>query len=122
VSNVQENGVFKGYVLSVTLFAIAINSVVRAISPHVSTSLYVDDVAICYASKSMDTKELLQHGHTIVFCWIPGHTGIPGIGCRLCYSDWCLKYDRNMRPWHSCLPFASCLLLVARGMGGGCQQ
>jgi ribonuclease HI len=25
------------------------------------------------------TSELLQHGHTIVFCWIPGHTGIPGI-------------------------------------------
>jgi ribonuclease HI len=24
------------------------------------------------------TSELLQHGHTIVFCWIPGHTGIPG--------------------------------------------
>jgi hypothetical protein len=24
------------------------------------------------------TSELLQHGHTIVFCWIPGHTVIPG--------------------------------------------
>jgi ribonuclease HI len=25
-----------------------------------------------------NTSKLLQHGHTIVFCWIPGHTGIPG--------------------------------------------
>jgi hypothetical protein len=24
------------------------------------------------------TSELLQHGHTIVFCWIPAHSGIPG--------------------------------------------
>jgi ribonuclease HI len=24
------------------------------------------------------TSELLQQGHTIVFCWIPGRTGIPG--------------------------------------------
>jgi hypothetical protein len=24
------------------------------------------------------TSELLEHGHTIVFCWIPDHTGIPG--------------------------------------------
>jgi hypothetical protein len=57
MSNVQENGVPQGSVLSVTLFAIATNSVVRAIGPHVSTSLHVDDVVISYASKSMDTIE-----------------------------------------------------------------
>jgi hypothetical protein len=56
MSNVQENGVPQGSVLSVTLFAIAINGVVSAIVPHVSTSLYVDDVAISDASKSMDTR------------------------------------------------------------------
>jgi hypothetical protein len=56
MSNVQENGVPQGSVLSVPLFAIAINSVVRAIGPHVSTSFYVNDVAISYASKSMDTR------------------------------------------------------------------
>jgi hypothetical protein len=38
MSNVQENGVPQGSVLSVTLFAMAINSVVSAIGPHVSTS------------------------------------------------------------------------------------
>jgi potassium voltage-gated channel Eag-related subfamily H protein 8 len=57
MSNVQENGVPQGSVLSVTLFAIAINSVVSAIVPHVSTSLCINDVAISYASKSMDTFE-----------------------------------------------------------------
>jgi hypothetical protein len=54
VSNVQENGVRQGSVSSVTLFAIAINNVVSGIGTHVSTFLYVDDVAISYASKSMD--------------------------------------------------------------------
>jgi hypothetical protein len=57
MSNVQENGDPQGSVLSVTLFAIAINSVVSTIGPHVSTSLYVDDVVISCASKSMDTIE-----------------------------------------------------------------
>jgi hypothetical protein len=57
MSNVQENGFPQGSVLSVTLFAIAINSVVSAIVPHVSTSLYINDVAISYVSKSMDTIE-----------------------------------------------------------------
>jgi hypothetical protein len=57
VSNVQENRVPQDSVLSVTLFAIAINSVVSAIGPHVSTSVYINDVAISYASKSMDTIE-----------------------------------------------------------------
>jgi hypothetical protein len=57
MSNVQENGVPQGSVSSVILFAIAICSVVSAIGQHVSTSLYVDDVVISYASKSMDTIE-----------------------------------------------------------------
>jgi hypothetical protein len=57
MSNVQKNGVPQGSVLSVTLFAITINSLVRAIGPHVFTSLYVDDVAIFYALTNMDTIE-----------------------------------------------------------------
>jgi hypothetical protein len=57
ISNEQENGVPQGSALIVTLFAIAINSVVRASYPHVSPYLYVYDVAISYASTSMDTIE-----------------------------------------------------------------
>ena len=39
----QEMGVPQVSVLSVTLFALKINSIVRAISPGVECSLYVDD-------------------------------------------------------------------------------
>jgi hypothetical protein len=58
MSNVQENGVPQGSVSSVTLVVKAINSVVIAIGPLTSISLYVDDVAVSYASKSMDAIEL----------------------------------------------------------------
>ena len=43
----QEMGVPQGSLLSVTLFALKINS----ISPGVECSLYVDDFLICYRSK-----------------------------------------------------------------------
>ena len=39
----QEMGVPQGSVLSVTLFALKINLIVKAISPGVECSLYVDD-------------------------------------------------------------------------------
>jgi len=42
----QEMGVPQGSVLSVTLFALKINSIVKAISPGVECSLYVDDFLI----------------------------------------------------------------------------
>jgi len=47
----QEMGVPQGSVVSVTLFALKINSVVKAISPGVECSLYVDDFLIIYRSK-----------------------------------------------------------------------
>ena len=47
----QEMGVPQGSILSVTLFALKINSIVRALSPGVDCSLYVDDFVICYRSK-----------------------------------------------------------------------
>ena len=46
----QEMGVPQGSVLSVTLFALKINSMVKAISPGVECSLYVDDFLIVYRS------------------------------------------------------------------------
>jgi ribonuclease HI len=46
-------------------------SYIHALSSRVSDNpLVVQSLCI--------TSELLQHGHNIVFCWIPGHTGIPG--------------------------------------------
>ena len=47
----QEMGVPQGSILSVTLFALKINSIVKAISPGVECSLYVDDFLIVYRSK-----------------------------------------------------------------------
>ena len=44
-------GVPQGSILSVTLFALKINSIVKSLSPGVECSLYVDDFLICYRSK-----------------------------------------------------------------------
>jgi len=53
MSNVfeQEMGVPQGSIISVTLFALKINSTVKSLSPGVECSLYVDDFLICYRSK-----------------------------------------------------------------------
>ena len=47
----QEIGVPQGSILLVSLFGLKINSVVKAISPGVECSLYVNDYLICYISK-----------------------------------------------------------------------
>ena len=48
-------GVPQGSILSVTLFGLQINSIVKCISPEIDGSLYVDDFLICYRSKNMHT-------------------------------------------------------------------
>ena len=48
----------QGSTLSVTLFSIKINNIVKALNPGVDCSLYVDDFLICYRSKHMHTIEL----------------------------------------------------------------
>ena len=53
----QEQGVPQGSILSVTLFSIKINDIVKNINPGVDCSLYVDDFLICYRSKNMHTIE-----------------------------------------------------------------
>ena len=53
----QEEGVPQGSILSVTLFSIKINNIVKALNPGVNCSLYVDDFLICYGSKHMHTIE-----------------------------------------------------------------
>ena len=53
----QEEGVPQGSILSVTLFSIKINNIVKALNPGVDCSLYVDDSLICYRSKHMHTIE-----------------------------------------------------------------
>ena len=53
----QEEGVPQGSILSVTLFSIKINNIVKALNPGVDCSLYVDDFFICYRSKHIHTIE-----------------------------------------------------------------
>ena len=53
----QEQGVPQGSILSVTLFSIKFNDIVKNINPGVDCSLYVDDFLIRYRSKNMHTIE-----------------------------------------------------------------
>ena len=53
----QENGVPQGCVLSVTLFAIAINSITTCIRTPVRASLYVDDLAIFYQTGNLNSAQ-----------------------------------------------------------------
>ena len=53
----QEMGVPQGSILSVTLFSVKINDIVKSVCPGVECFLYVDDFCICYRSKHMHTIE-----------------------------------------------------------------
>ena len=43
----QEEGVPQGSILSVTIFSIKINNIVKCLTPSTDCALYVDDFAIC---------------------------------------------------------------------------
>ena len=49
----QEMGVPQGSILSVTLFILKINSIIKCLPAGVRGSLYVDDFLICFCSKSV---------------------------------------------------------------------
>ena len=53
----QEIGAPQGCILSVTLFSVRINSIVKAICPGVHCSLYVDDFVTCFRSRNMNIIE-----------------------------------------------------------------
>ena len=53
----QEQGVPQGSILSVTLFAIKINSIVKCLSNDINASLYVDDFQICFSGQNMSVIE-----------------------------------------------------------------
>ena len=50
-------GVPQGSILSVTLFSVKINNIVKSVCPGVECFLCVDDFSICYRSKHMHTIE-----------------------------------------------------------------
>jgi hypothetical protein len=53
----QEMGVPQGSILSVSLFILKINSIVKCLPDAVRCSLYVDDFLICFRSRYMPTME-----------------------------------------------------------------
>jgi len=53
----QEMGVPQGSILSVTLFGLKINSIIKSVAPGVECSLYVDDFLICYRSNYISIIE-----------------------------------------------------------------
>ena len=57
LSELQEMGVPQGSILSVTLFNIKINNIVKCLNLGVKGSLYVDDFLICCKSKYIRTIE-----------------------------------------------------------------
>ena len=63
----QEWGVPQGSILSVTLFSIKINNIVKNINPGADCSLYVDDFLMCYCSKNMHTTERQLQQNLIIF-------------------------------------------------------
>ena len=53
----QEMGVPQGSILSVTLFSIKINSIVKNLTQNTEGALYVDDLQICFSGKHMRSIE-----------------------------------------------------------------
>ncbi len=53
----QDAGVPQGSILSVTLFILKINSIIKCLPSNIKCSLFVDDFLICYRSKNMNSIE-----------------------------------------------------------------
>ena len=71
---VQEQGVPQGSVLSVTLFAIAINGIVNNLPVDVHSALYVDDLVIYYSSSHLPSLERkLQLAINRITSWTQRH-------------------------------------------------
>ena len=70
----QEEGVPQGCVLSVTLFALAINGISKVIPPEIMHSLFVDDLSISFAASRMAVAERkLQLALDQIVSWAERH-------------------------------------------------
>ena len=67
---IQEEGVPQGSVLSVTLFALAINDITNVVPPGILTTLFVDDLSLSFSAARMSVAERrLQLGIDNVVKW-----------------------------------------------------
>ncbi len=89
-----QNGVPQGYVLSVTLFLIAINDITSCIRPSMSIRLFVDDINICLESPSPTIAQpLLQQCIDSVNTWCLPH------GFSLSQEKtYCMAFHRKNKP------------------------
>ncbi|KAK4327312.1 hypothetical protein Pmani_002253 [Petrolisthes manimaculis] len=70
ISVAQEEGVPQGSVLSVTLFAVAINAIASSLPDGISNSMYVNDLAVWFAASRMSVAERrMQLALDRVSCW-----------------------------------------------------
>ena len=66
----QEEGVPQGSILSVTCFAVAINSIIESVTPPVKGSLFVDDFALyCTGYDALSVCRYLQKSINAVSRW-----------------------------------------------------
>ena len=71
---VQEEGVPQGSVLSVTLFALAINNIAKELPPDILHTLFVDDFSISFAASRMSvTERHIQIAINKVVKWAEAH-------------------------------------------------
>ena len=59
----EEEGVPQGSVFIVALFAVAVNGILAYVPNEVSKSIYVDDVAIYYASHNINSRKEVATGY-----------------------------------------------------------
>lgn len=93
---IQEEGVPQGSVLSVTLFSIKINSILKVIPPSVKSCLYVDDLQISYQGpdiKSIEHK--LQNTINNIITWSDTN-GYIFSASKTCCMHFCRL--RNLHP------------------------
>jgi len=63
----QEMGVPQSAILSVALFMLKINSIIKCLPVGVRGSLYVDDFCICFRSKTLIQSNVRFSGVSLAF-------------------------------------------------------
>ena len=93
------NGISQGSILSVTLFAIAVNSIVSIVRTLVSASLFVENFAIyCSSSKISVTERQLQFVLNKLFLWSTA-LGFTFSALKPCCMHFCWKYSIHCDPY-----------------------
>ena len=88
-TRIQEEGVPQGCVLSVTLFALAINGISKVIPPEVMHTLFVDDLSVSFAASRMAVAERkLQLTLDRIVSWAEKH-GFKFSASKTCVMHFC---------------------------------